>query len=154
MTGWATWKRRILRTPLDPDVTFSDDPLRMMRAVRFATQLEFEIDPVTFASIRRNAPRLEIISRERVADELMKIMRSRRPSIGWELLLEAGLLHYILPELEAMKGVEVVRGRGHKDNFYHTMTVLDNVADRSDDVWLRWGRSAPRYSQTGDQALG
>lgn len=136
--GLGDMKRRILRTPLDPDVTFSDDPLRMMRAVRFATQLEFEIDPVTFASIRRNAPRIEIISRERVADELMKIMRSRRPSTGWELLLEAGLLHYILPELEAMKGVEVVRGRGHKDNFYHTMTVLDNVADRSDDVWLRW----------------
>lgn len=127
-----------LRTPLDPDVTFSDDPLRMMRAVRFATQLEFDIAPATFGSIRRNAPRLEIISRERIADELMKIMASPRPSIGWKLMLESGLLHFVLPELEIMQGVEVVRGRGHKDNFQHTMAVLDNVAAQSDDVWLRW----------------
>ncbi|MDE7443678.1 MAG: CCA tRNA nucleotidyltransferase, partial [Muribaculaceae bacterium] len=111
--GLDDMRQRILRTPLDPDITFSDDPLRMMRAVRFATQLEFEIYPETLESIKRNASRLEIITRERIADELMKIMASAHPSIGWELLLHTGLLHYILPELEAMKGVEVVRGRGH-----------------------------------------
>lgn len=136
--GLNNMKERILRTPLDPDVTFSDDPLRMMRAVRFATQLEFTIYPETLESIRRNASRLEIITRERIADELMKIMASAHPSIGWELMLQTGLLHYVLPELEAMKGVEVVRGRGHKDNFYHTMSVLDNVASQSDNIWLRW----------------
>ncbi len=136
--GLGDMKRRILRTPLDPDVTFSDDPLRMMRAVRFATQLEFDIYPETLASIARNASRLEIISRERIADELMKIMASKHPSIGWELMAGTGLLKYVLPELEAMRGVEVVRGRGHKDNFYHTLAVLDNVAEKSDDVWLRW----------------
>lgn len=136
--GIGDMRRRILRTPLDPDITFSDDPLRMMRAVRFATQLEFDIYPDTLEAIRRNAPRLDIITRERIADELMKIMASAHPSIGWELLLHTGLLHYILPELEAMKGVDVVHGRGHKDNFYHTMAVLDNVASQSDNVWLRW----------------
>lgn len=130
---------RLIRTPLDPDITFSDDPLRMMRAIRFATQLQFDIVPETFDAIKRNAYRLEIISRERVADELMKIMKSPRPSIGWRLLSKTGLLKLILPELEAMKGVETVNGRGHKDNFDHTMQVLDNIADASDNVWLRWG---------------
>lgn len=129
----------LIRTPLDPDITFSDDPLRMMRAVRFATQLQFTIVPETLEAITRNASRLEIISKERVADELMKIMRSLRPSIGWKLLSQTGLLKIILPELEAMKGVETVRGRSHKDNFDHTMQVLDNVAAVSDNVWLRWG---------------
>ncbi|MCD8394025.1 MAG: CCA tRNA nucleotidyltransferase [Bacteroidales bacterium] len=129
---------KILRTPLDPDITFSDDPLRMMRAVRFATQLQFEIHPDTFAALGRNAERLKIISRERIADELMKIMASPRPSIGWRLLSQSGLLPYVLPQLEAMKGVETVRGRGHKDNFDHTMQVLDKVAQKSDNVWLRW----------------
>lgn len=128
----------LIRTPLDPDITFSDDPLRMMRAIRFASQLGFTIVPDTLEAIRRNAPRLEIISRERVADELMKIMRSPRPSVGWRLLSSTGLLPLILPELEAMHGVETVRGRGHKDNFDHTLQVLDNVADATDNVWTRW----------------
>ncbi|MDE7407613.1 MAG: CCA tRNA nucleotidyltransferase, partial [Muribaculaceae bacterium] len=136
--GLGDMREGILRTPLGPDVTFSDDPLRMMRAVRFATQLDFEIYPETLASISKNAPRLEIITRERIADELMKIMKANHPSIGWELMLRTGMLHYVLPELEAMKGVDVVRGRGHKDNFYHTMAVLENVATQSDNVWLRW----------------
>lgn len=129
---------RIIRTPLDPDITFSDDPLRMMRAIRFATQLDFTILPETFEAIRRNASRIAIISKERVMDELMKIMRSPRPSIGWRLLLQSGLLRLIFPELYALKGVENVNGVGHKDNFYHTLAVLDNVAERSDNVWLRW----------------
>ena len=137
--GLGDMERRILRTPLDPDVTFSDDPLRMMRAIRFATQLDFTILPETFEAIRRNAERIRIISKERIVDELMKIMQAPRPSVGWDLLLKSGLLAIIFPELAAMKGVDVVNGRGHKDNFYHTMAVLDNVAEKSDDVWLRWG---------------
>lgn len=137
--GMADLRDGLIRTPLDPDVTFSDDPLRMMRAIRFATQLGFTIVEDTFNAICRNAGRISIISRERVADELMKIMRSRRPSRGWELLLKTGLLKLIFPELAALRGVEVVHGVGHKDNFYHTLAVLDNVAAESDDVWLRWG---------------
>ncbi|MDE6655193.1 MAG: CCA tRNA nucleotidyltransferase [Muribaculaceae bacterium] len=129
---------RIIRTPLDPDITFSDDPLRMMRAIRFATQLQFDIHPDTFEAIKRNAPRLEIITSERIKDELMKIMASPKPSIGWDLLLRSGLLKLIMPELAALKGVDVVNGRGHKDNFYHTIEVLDNVAAKSDKIWLRW----------------
>lgn len=131
-------ERRIIRTPLDPDITFSDDPLRMMRAVRFATQLQFDIAPETFEAIKRNAQRIKIITRERIADELQKIMMSPMPSIGWRLLLESGLLALIFPELAAMRGVETVRGHGHKDNFYHTLEVLDNVARNSDNLWLRW----------------
>lgn len=137
--GLADLDDQLIRTPLDPDVTFSDDPLRMMRAIRFATQLGFTIYDETFEAISRNASRIKIISHERIADELMKIMSSPVPSIGWTLLMNCGLLSYILPELEAMKGVETVNGRGHKDNFYHTLTVLDNVARKSDNVWLRWG---------------
>lgn len=136
--GLGDMERRVLRTPLDPDVTFSDDPLRMMRAVRFATQLRFAINSGTYEGICRNAARLEIISRERIADELNKIMRAPKPSIGWRLLLETGLLHYILPELEEMQKVDIVNGRAHKDNFDHTMKVLDKVAEKSDDLWLRW----------------
>ena len=136
--GIGDLERRIIRTPLDPDITFSDDPLRMMRAVRFATQLGFDIYPETFAAIRRNAKRINIITRERIADELMKIMGSAQPSRGWILLDQCGLLPLICPELAALKGVEMVNGRGHKDNFMHTMQVLDNVAAASDDVWLRW----------------
>ncbi|MBD5325779.1 MAG: CCA tRNA nucleotidyltransferase [Muribaculaceae bacterium] len=136
--GLADMERRVLRTPLDPDVTFSDDPLRMMRAVRFATQLRFAIDGNTYEGICRNASRLEIISRERIAEELNKIMKAPKPSIGWRLLLETGLLHYILPELEEMQKVDVVNGRAHKDNFDHTMKVLDKVAEKTDDLWLRW----------------
>lgn len=136
--GLEDMERKLIRTPLDPDVTYSDDPLRMMRAVRFATQLQFELVPETFESIKRNAGRLEIISRERIVDELMKIMKSPRPSIGWRLMAETGLLNIVLPELQALKGVDVVKGRGHKDNFDHTLQVLDNVAGVSDNVWLRW----------------
>lgn len=137
--GVGDLDRQLIRTPLDPDITFSDDPLRMMRAIRFATQLGFTIYDETFEAISRNASRIKIISHERIADELMKIMSSPVPSIGWTLLMHCGLLSYILPELEAMKGVETVNGRGHKDNFYHTLTVLDNVARKNDNVWLRWG---------------
>ncbi len=130
---------KVLRTPLDPDVTFSDDPLRMLRAIRFATQLEgFRILPETFEAIKRNARRMEIITRERINDELMKIMRSPRPSVGWRLLDMAGLLQYVWPSLLPLKGVEIKEGKGHKDNFSHTLKVLDNVAERSDNVWLRW----------------
>lgn len=136
--GVGDLERGLIRTPLDPDITFSDDPLRMMRAIRFATQLEFTIFDETFDAITRNAQRIEIISKERVMDELMKIMASRRPSIGWELLSKCGLLKLIFPQLADLKGVETVNGRGHKDNFYHTLEVLDNVAAKSDNVWLRW----------------
>lgn len=147
----------IIRTPLDPDITFSDDPLRMMRAVRFATQLQFSICEPTAEAIARNATRLEIISRERIADELMKIMRSPRPSIGWKLMSDLGLLRIVLPELQALRGVEVVNGRAHKDNFFHTMEVLDKVAAQSDNVWLRWSAllhdiGKPPTKQWDDQA--
>lgn len=136
--GVEDLQHRVIRTPLDPDITFSDDPLRMMRAIRFATQLKFSISYETFEAIRRNASRIEIISRERIYVELTKIMQSDKPSIGWTLLLDSGLLKLILPQLEAMQGVQTHNGRGHKDNFYHTMQVLDSVAQKSDDVWLRW----------------
>lgn len=136
--GMEDIERKIIRTPLDPDITFSDDPLRMMRAIRFATQLGFDIYPETLEAITRNAPRIEIITPERIKDELSKIMRASRPSIGWDLLHRTGLLKHILPELEALAGVEIVNGRGHKDNFYHTLQVLDSVAERSDKEWLRW----------------
>ena len=137
--GLGDLERRIIRTPLDPDVTFSDDPLRMMRAVRFATQLGFDIYPETFDALVRNKERIKIITRERIVDELMKIMKSAKPSRGFRLLKDCGLLEFIMPELNALSGVEVMNGRGHKDNFEHTLQVLDNVADKSDYVWLRWG---------------
>lgn len=136
--GVKDLERKVIRTPLDPDTTFSDDPLRMLRAIRFATRLGFSIDPETFKSIKRNASRLEIITRERINDELMKIMLTSKPSVGIRLLDMAGLLPYVLPELEALKGVESREGKGHKDNFAHTLQVLDNVAAASDDEWLRW----------------
>lgn len=136
--GVEDLRRGLIRTPLDPDVTFSDDPLRMMRAIRFATQLGFEIVPETLDAITRNARRITIISRERVMDELMKIMRSPQPSIGWMLLMKTGLLKLVFPELAALRGVEQHNGVGHKDNFFHTLAVLDNVASRSENVWLRW----------------
>lgn len=143
----------IIRTPTDPDITFSDDPLRMLRAIRFATQLAFPVieeDGVserlknfrlsqdTFDAICRNASRMEIITRERINTELSKIMTSPRPSVGWKLLDRTGLLKYVFPVLESLKGVEIVGGRGHKDNFHHTIQVVDNVAARSDNEWLRW----------------
>lgn len=130
---------KIIRTPLDPDTTFSDDPLRMLRAIRFATQLDFDIAPETLESITRNAKRLEIITPERIKDEVMKIMKAPRPSIGWQLLRQTGLLEFVVPELIAMAGIQTVNGRGHKDNFQHTMQVLDTVAQRTPDPWVRWG---------------
>lgn len=136
--GLADLDKKNIRTPLDPDVTFSDDPLRMMRAIRFATQLEFDILPDTFQGIKRNAERIAIISKERINDELGKIMRSRKPSIGFLLLDESGLLERIMPEVYALKGIDTVGGRAHKDNFLHTLQVVDNVAERSDNEWLRW----------------
>ena len=128
----------IIRTPLDPDITFSDDPLRMMRGIRFATQLGFYLDRETFDAIERNRERIGIITKERIVDELQKIMLSRKPSVGWLLLDKTGLLPLIFPELSALKGIETVEGRGHKDVFLHTLKVLDNVADKSDNLWLRW----------------
>ena len=136
--GIGDMERKIIRTPLDPDVTFSDDPLRMMRAIRFATQLGFDIYPETFEAIARNKDRIKIITRERIVDELMKIMKSAKPSRGFYLLKDCGLLELIMPELAALSGIEVVNGRGHKDNFEHTLQVLDNVAEKSNYVWLRW----------------
>lgn len=128
----------ILRTPLDPDITFSDDPLRMMRAIRFATQLGFRIDNPTFEGICKNASRIDIVSKERIAVELNKILASPKPSEGFRLLLYSGLLQLIFPEMSKLKGVETVNQRSHKDNFFHTLTVLDNVAQRSNNLWLRW----------------
>ena len=136
--GLLDLHNKIIRTPLDPDITFSDDPLRMMRAIRFATQLDFTIFPETFEAIRRNASRIKIITKERINDELNKIMMSRRPSIGWKLLDESGLLVLIFPQLAALKGIDAVDGRGHKDNFAHTLQVLDNISEVSDNLWLRW----------------
>ncbi len=131
-------QRKIIRTPLDPDITFSDDPLRMMRCIRFATQLNFSIMPETFDAIERNRERIKIISQERITEEINKIMLSREPSRGWILLDRCRLLEIIFPELVALKGVESVGERSHKDNFKHTMKVLDNVCEQSSDLWLRW----------------
>ena len=128
----------ILRTPLDPDITFSDDPLRMMRAVRFASQLGFRIADDTFEAIGRNAKRIEIVSAERITTELNKIMASRNPSLGLKLMQKSGLMQLVMPEISALQGVETVDGKGHKDIFFHTMQVLDNVAAESDNLWLRW----------------
>ncbi len=129
---------KVIRTPLSPDVTFSDDPLRMMRAVRFATQLGFNIEENTWIGLKNNSKRLEIISRERILTELGKIVMSSKPSIGFKLLEEGGLLKEFFPELIELKGVEYVDGKGHKDNFYHTLQVLDNLSATSNDYWLRW----------------
>ena len=128
----------ILRTPLDPDITFSDDPLRMMRAVRFASQLGFRIADDTFEAIGRNAKRIEIVSAERITTELNKIMASRNPSLGLKLMQKSGLMQLVMPEISALQGVETVDGKGHKDIFFHTMQVLDDVAAGSDNLWLRW----------------
>jgi poly(A) polymerase len=128
----------ILRTPLDPDITFSDDPLRMMRAIRFASQLRFTIEDNTLVSISRNKERIGIVSQERIIDEINKIIMSPKPSVGFNLMEETGLLKLIFPELERMKGVESVKKTGHKDNFYHTLKVLDQLSPVSDNLWLRW----------------
>ncbi len=128
----------ILRTPLDPDITFSDDPLRMMRAVRFATQLGFSIDKKALDAIARNKNRIRIVSGERITDELNKIILSKKPSVGFKLLFNSGLLQLIFPQMVALQGVETVQGKAHKDNFYHTLEVLDNLAHHSNDLYLRW----------------
>ena len=129
---------KLIRTPLDPDITFSDDPLRMMRCIRFASQLNFYIEDETFEALERNKERINIISKERISDELNKIILSPTPSKGFVELDRCGLLPLIFPELAALQGIEVKNGRGHKDNFYHTLEVLDNVAKKSDNLWLRW----------------
>ena len=129
---------RIIQTPLKPEETFSDDPLRMMRAIRFATQLGFTIADETFEAIIKNADRIRIVSQERITDELNKIMLSKKPSIGWDLLSKSGLLDIIFPHMMALHGAEYVDGRGHKDNFYHTLQVLDNISVNTKDLWLRW----------------
>ena len=136
--GMADLEELTIRTPLDPDITYSDDPLRMMRAIRFASQLHFYIEAESFESIKRNAERIKIVSMERITEELNKIILSKQPSIGFKLLDESGLLKLIFPQLVQLKGVETVNGRGHKDNFLHTLQVLDQVAEKSDDLWLRW----------------
>ena len=136
--GLQDLENGILKTPLDPIITFSDDPLRMMRAVRFASQLNFTIEPVTFESIIANRDRLKIVSKERIMDEFNKIMVSPKPSVGLKLLEQSGLLSVFFPELSALKGVEHVDGIGHKDNFYHTLTVVDSVSRVSNNLWLRW----------------
>jgi poly(A) polymerase len=136
--GMADLKEKTIRTPLNPDITFSDDPLRMMRCIRFATQLNFYIDDETFESLCRNKDRIEIISKERIADELNKIILSPIPSKGFIDLERSGLLPLIFPELAAMQGVESRGGRAHKDNFYHTLEVLDNISRVTDNLWLRW----------------
>lgn len=151
--GLLDLNQGVIKTPTNPDITFSDDPLRMLRAIRFASQLiipssisdkretglkNFKLSPETFEAIKRNASRMEIITRERINIELSKIMKSPKPSIGWKLLDATGLLKYVFPSLIPLKGVEIVGGRGHKDNFHHTIQVVDNVAQRSENEWLRW----------------
>ncbi|WP_372947946.1 CCA tRNA nucleotidyltransferase [Mariniphaga sp.] len=136
--GLKDMEEKIIRTPLDPNITFSDDPLRMMRAIRFSTQLDFEIEATTLQAIAANRDRIKIVSSERIADELNKIMMAKKPSVGFKLLDETGLLNIIFPELQQMKGVDIVKGTGHKDNFYHTLEVLDRIVPHTDNLWLRW----------------
>lgn len=136
--GLEDLKNFVIRTPLNPDITFSDDPLRMMRGIRFSAQLGFFLETNTFDAILRNKERIAIISKERIADELNKIMLSRKPSVGFILLEKTGLLELIFPELLALKGAETKEGIGHKDNFYHTLAVLDGLCEKTDNLWLRW----------------
>jgi tRNA nucleotidyltransferase/poly(A) polymerase len=136
--GIEDLKNKIIRTPLEPETTYSDDPLRMLRAIRFACQLDFTIHPVSLQAIKEQKNRLEIISVERISDELLKILASKKPSIGFRLLFETELLHYILPELTSLQGVEEKGNQAHKDNFYHTIQVVDQLAEKSDNIWLRF----------------
>lgn len=136
--GLKDMEAKIIRTPLDPDITYSDDPLRMMRAIRFATQLNYVIEAESLKSIAKNKERIKIISKERISDELNKIIMAPLPSIGFKLLFDTGLLHFIFPEMVALHGVETRNGKSHKDNFYHTLEVLDNICKTTDDLWLRW----------------
>jgi len=136
--GFIDLQNKTLRTPLDPDITYADDPLRMLRAIRFASQLNFFIEENSFQSITKNAERVKILSKERVIDEINKIVLSRIPSRGFKLLFSTGILKYVFPEMVALEGVEKVNGRSHKDNFYHTLQVLDNLSVNTNDLWLRW----------------
>src|SRR6201992_1662611 len=136
--GLADMEQKLIRTPLNPVETFSDDPLRMMRAIRFATQLNFRIDDVAVKAIEENTERIKIISQERITDELNKIILSPKPSIGFNYLFDTGLLHKIFPQMADLYGVDYIDGKGHKDNFYHTLQVLDNICEMTDDLWLRW----------------
>ncbi|HEY4797971.1 MAG TPA: HD domain-containing protein, partial [Bacteroidia bacterium] len=136
--GMNDLEKKIIRTPLNPDVTYSDDPLRMMRAIRFASQLNFTIEKSSFESIAKNKERIRIISKERISDELNKIILSPKPSVGFKLLLDTGLLKIIFPQFVLLNGVEYADGKGHKDNFYHTLEVLDNISLSTNDLWLRW----------------
>ena len=136
--GVKDLENKLIRTPLDPEITFSDDPLRMMRAVRFAAQLGFTIDSAALEAIKANRERIKIVSQERITDELNKIIASQKPSVGFNYLFDTGLLHLIFPQMVALQGVEIVNGQGHKDNFYHTLQVLDNISENTNDLWLRW----------------
>lgn len=136
--GLEDLKRKIIRTPLDPEITYSDDPLRMIRAIRFATQLNFTIESSSFLAIKENAERFDILSKERIMDEFNKIMMSPQPSIGLKLLYEANLLQRFLPELTDLQGIEEVEGQKHKDNFFHTLEVVDNISKTTTNLWLRW----------------
>lgn len=136
--GLADLENKTIRTPLDPVITFSDDPLRMMRAIRFATQLHFNIDQAAIEAISSQKERIHIVSKERITDELNKIILARKPSIGFNYLFDTGLLKLIFPQMANLYGVEIINGRGHKDNFYHTLQVLDNICQSSEDLWLRW----------------
>ncbi len=155
--GLADLDAKIIRTPLEPEITFSDDPLRMMRAIRFATQLDFQIEEKTLQAIENQANRIKIISKERIIEELNKIIMSPVPSIGFKLLDKVGLLKLIFPEMDRLKGVEIIDGKGHKDNFLHTIQVLDNISKNTDDLWLRWAAifhdiakpDTKRFSESG-----
>ena len=136
--GVGDLNQQLIKTPLDPEITFSDDPLRMMRAIRFATQLNFNIDEAALAAIAQQKERISIVSKERITDELNKIILAPVPSIGFKYLFDTGLLHLIFPQMANLFGVEIINGKGHKDNFYHTLQVLDNICTVTDDLWLRW----------------
>lgn len=136
--GLQDLKDQLIRTPLDPETTFSDDPLRMMRAIRFATQLGFAIDQTAIEAIKSQKERIRIVSKERITDELNKIILAKLPSIGFKYLFDTGLLAIIFPQMAALYGVEIIQGKGHKDNFYHTLQVLDNICEHTNDLWLRW----------------
>ena len=137
--GLIDLKNKVLKTPLDPDITFSDDPLRMMRAIRFCSQLDFKIEDITLAAINKNIDRIKIVAQERITEEINKIILSNQPSVGFKLLEKTGLLKIIFPEFQLLKGVDIKDGKGHKDNFYHTLQVLDNILPYSkDNLWLRW----------------